>query len=46
MQWWFYTATPIAWSLLIVRVLQNLVEDYGLYRKGEPFQIQVGMLGE
>ncbi len=46
MQWWFYTATPIAWGLLIVRVLQNLVEDYGLYRKGEPFQIQVGMLGE
>lgn len=46
MQWWFYTATPIAWGLLIVRVLQNLVEDFGLYRKGEPFQIQVGMLGE
>lgn len=46
MQWWFYTATPIAWTLLIVRVLRNLVEDYGLYRKGEPFQIQVGMLGE
>ncbi len=46
MQWWFYTATPIAWGLLIIRVLQNLYADYGLYRKGEPFQIQVGMLGE
>ena len=46
MQWWFYMATPFAWSLLIVRVLQNLVSDYGLYRKREPFQIQVGMLGE
>lgn len=46
MQWWFYLATPFAWSLLIIRVLQNLVSDYGLYRKREPFQIQVGMLGE
>ena len=46
MQWWFYTATPIAWSLLIFRVLQNLVSDWNLYRKREPFQIQVGMLGE
>ncbi len=46
MQWWFYTATPIAWGLLIIRVLQNVADDYGLYRKGEPFKIQVGMLGE
>lgn len=46
MQWWFYMATPVAWSLLIVRVLQNVVSDYGLYRKREPFNIQVSMLGE
>lgn len=46
MQWWFYMATPFAWTLLIFRVLQNLVSDLALYRKREPFQIQVGMLGE
>ena len=23
MEWWFYTATPLAWGLIIVRVLQN-----------------------
>ncbi len=46
MQWWFYTATPIAWGLLVVRVLQNTVADFELYRKREPFKIQVSMLGE
>lgn len=46
MQWWFYLATPFAWSLLIVRVLQNLWEDIGKLRSGEPFTITNSMLGE
>ncbi|HMB77215.1 MAG TPA: TRAP transporter small permease [Kiloniellaceae bacterium] len=35
MQWWFYMATPVAFTLLIVRVLQNLVQDVQRYRRGE-----------
>ena len=46
MQWWFYLATPVGWSLLIVRALQNLWEDVQTYRAGEPFKLQVSMLGE
>lgn len=46
MQWWFYLATPVGWSLLIVRALQNLWEDLQTYRAGEPFKLQVSMLGE
>ena len=46
MQWWFYLATPIAWTLLVVRVLQNLSEDWQTYRRGDSFVIQTSMLGE
>lgn len=37
MQWWFYMATPLAWCLVIIRVIQKLVEDIRLYRTGKPF---------
>ena len=46
LQWWFYMATPIGWSLLIFRVLQNLWTDVGTWREGKPFPIQVSILGE
>jgi len=46
MQWWFYMATPIAWALLCIRVLQNLYSDYLIWKSGEPFTIAVNMLGE
>lgn len=46
MQWWFYMATPLAWSLLIFRVLQNFVEDCRTFKKGETFKMQVSILGE
>lgn len=36
MQWWFYMATPLAWSLLLFRVLQNLREDINNYNAGRP----------
>lgn len=39
MKWWFYLATPIGWSLLVVRVIQALWADIGRYRRGEPFQL-------
>ncbi len=46
MQWWFYLATPVAWVLLVIRALQNLSEEWQIYRRGEPFAIQTSMLGD
>jgi len=46
MQWWFYLATPVGWALLIFRALQNFWEDLRTFRAGEPFKLQVSMLGE
>lgn len=46
MQWWFYMATPVAWILLIVRVLQNLWDDWRTFRSGQPFTIQTSILGD
>ena len=40
LQWWFYVATPLAWSLLIIRVIQNLLEDIKSFIKREPLPIQ------
>ena len=40
LQWCFYVATPLAWSLLIIRVLQNLLEDIKSFIKREPLPIQ------
>lgn len=36
MQWWFYICVPLSWLLLSARVLENLMEDFDRYRKGEP----------
>jgi C4-dicarboxylate transporter DctQ subunit len=46
MQWWFYLATPVAWSLLIVRVLQNLWDDIGRWRADQPFLIDIQAIGQ
>ena len=46
MQWWFYIATPFAFALLILRVLQNVAKDVSDYRNGRPLKVQTGMLGE
>ena len=46
MQWWFYMATPVAFVMLIFRVLQNLLEDIRCYRAGEPFHIKAEMAGD
>ena len=43
LQWWFYIATPLAWVLLMIRVLQNLLEDIKLFLKGKPLPIQNAM---
>jgi TRAP-type C4-dicarboxylate transport system permease small subunit len=41
MQWWFYLATPVAWILLMFRVLQNMRQDYQRYRLRQPFLIDI-----
>ena len=40
LQWWFYIATPLAWSMLIIRVIQNLLEDIKSFINREPLPIQ------
>ena len=45
MEWWFYLATPLAWSLMIVRVIQRFLGDLKAYKAGEPFVLQ-GLLNE
>jgi C4-dicarboxylate transporter, DctQ subunit len=45
MQWWFYLATPLAWALLIVRVLQNLADDVRRWRRREPFLVDIQAIG-
>ena len=45
MQWWFYLAIPVGWSLLVLRCLQNIVEDTLRYRRREPFILNA-TLGE
>jgi TRAP-type C4-dicarboxylate transport system permease small subunit len=44
MQWWFYTATPLAWALIIYRVLQNLWVDYTAFKNKLPFEHQASLL--
>ncbi len=39
-EWWFYLATPLAWSMIVIRVIQNVIEDYGRYQRREPFILQ------
>lgn len=34
--WLFYSATPVGWSLLVLRVTQNAVEEISSYLRGEP----------
>lgn len=46
MQWWFYLATPVAWMLLLVRVLQNLRFDIQCYRRGEPLVVNAALFGD
>lgn len=46
MQWWFYLATPVAFSLLIFRVLQNMVQDWKRFQSGADLQVQTSIYGD
>lgn len=45
MQWWFYLATPVAFVLLIFRVLQNMFVDWKRFRSGAQMKIQTNVYG-
>ena len=36
LQWWFLISVPIAFLMMAARVFENLFEDIGRYRSGEP----------
>jgi TRAP-type C4-dicarboxylate transport system permease small subunit len=44
-EWWFYLATPLAWSLIVFRVIQRFINDYKIFKTGEPFLLQ-GLLND
>jgi TRAP-type C4-dicarboxylate transport system permease small subunit len=46
MQWWFYAVMPIAWSLLIFRVLQNVRDDIIRYKNNQPFLVDIQAIGQ
>ncbi len=46
MQWWFYLATPVCFSLVIIRVLQNTWRDIACFRRREPFNLPTSMLAD
>ena len=45
-QWWFYLATPVGWSLLCVRVVQNMIIDFSDMRSGATLKIRGEMTVE
>ncbi|MBR0565416.1 TRAP transporter small permease [Azoarcus sp. L1K30] len=45
MQWWFYLATPVGWGILMIRALQNLIQDIGRFRRHEPFLVDIQTVG-
>jgi len=42
--WWFLVTLPLAFMLLSGRVFQNLIDDLGKYRRGDPM-IEQAVLG-
>lgn len=40
LSWWFYSATPVGWTLLLVRVVQNIIIDFNDFRSGAPLKIK------
>ncbi|KZY46454.1 C4-dicarboxylate ABC transporter [Roseovarius sp. HI0049] len=46
MQWWFLISVPLAFTVLVARVLENLLEDFANYRSGEPLLKQAVIGGD
>ena len=41
--WWFYSATPVGWTAVVVRVLQNAWQDFVAMRTGAPLIVAGSM---
>jgi TRAP-type C4-dicarboxylate transport system permease small subunit len=41
--WWFYSATPVGWAAIVVRVLQNAWQDFRAMRTGAPLIVAGSM---
>lgn len=46
MQWWFLISVPLAFTFLVARVLENLLEDIANFRSGEPLLRQAVIGGD
>lgn len=46
MQWWFLISVPLAFTVLVARVLENLTEDFANYRSGAPLLRQAVIGGD
>ncbi|TRD17828.1 TRAP transporter small permease [Palleronia caenipelagi] len=44
MQWWFLVSVPLAFTVLVARVLENLLTDFDNYRTGAPL-LQQAVIG-
>jgi C4-dicarboxylate transporter, DctQ subunit len=42
-QWWFYSATPVGWLLLVFRVVQNVIKDCIAMRTGAHLDLGGGL---
>lgn len=46
MRWWFIVTMPVCFILLATRAVENIVEDFGNYRQGEPLIKQAVIGGD
>ena len=46
LSWWFYSATPVGWSLLLLRVIQNIVIDFIDFRSGAELKVKGAAMTE
>ncbi len=47
LSWWFYSATPVGWTMLLIRVVQNIIIDINDFRSGAPVRVKgEGMVAE
>ncbi|MFT6967371.1 MAG: TRAP-type C4-dicarboxylate transport system permease small subunit [Cellvibrionaceae bacterium] len=46
MQWWFYMAIPLSFSLLLFRVTQNFIVDTRMFKAKQPLIITTTMFGD
>ena len=40
LSWWFYSATPVGWTILLMRVGQNIVIDYRDFTSGAEVKVK------